>query len=169
MQRIDISEAKAQLPALLDAAINGAEIIITRDDRPLVRLARIDANQKDNGVSGDTAATAPSDLTNTEIEVMAMVGGFLNDNLPDRFCAGRPQFDQENLVWKTPILLSYPILGPLGQVGEITVSADAGEILSFTPLEETRNAANAIIEQYRSTLLSKCTQEGRLSCSPARR
>jgi hypothetical protein len=33
--------------------------------------------------------SAPSDLTDTEIEVMATVGGFLNDHLPDRFCAGR--------------------------------------------------------------------------------
>jgi len=85
---------------------------------------------------------------------MATVGGFLNDNLPDRFCAGRPQFDQETLLWKTPILLSYPILGPLGQVGEITVSADAGKILSFTPLEEMKAAARAIIEQHREEIES---------------
>lgn len=152
MQQIDISEAKTQLPALLDAAINGAEIIITCDDRPLVRLARVDADQKRNGVSGGITASAPSDLTNTEIEVMALVGGFLNDHLPDRFCAGKPQFDQESFVWKTPILLSYPTLGPLGQVGEIAVSADAGKILSFTTLEEMRSAAQAIIEQHREEI-----------------
>ncbi|MCI0393158.1 MAG: type II toxin-antitoxin system Phd/YefM family antitoxin [Acidobacteria bacterium] len=152
MRQIDISEAKAQLPALLDAAINGAEIIITRDDRPLVRLVHIDADQKHNGVSGDITAPAPSDLTNIEIEVMATVGGFLNDHLPDRFCAGRPQFDQDGFVWKTLILLSYPTLGPLGQVGEITVSADASAILSFTPLEEMRSAAQALIEQHREEI-----------------
>jgi len=38
MRQIDISEAKSQLPALLDAAINGAEIIITRI-RPSPRQA----------------------------------------------------------------------------------------------------------------------------------
>jgi antitoxin (DNA-binding transcriptional repressor) of toxin-antitoxin stability system len=154
MQQIDISEAKAQLPALLDAAINGAEIIITRDDRPLVRLAHIDADQKQNGVTGDITAPAPSDLTDTEIEVMATVGGFLNDHLPDRFCAGRPQFYQDGLVWKTPILLSYPTLGPLGQVGEITVSVNASKILSFTPLDEMKAAARAIIEQHREEIES---------------
>ena len=93
-------------------------------------------------------------LTDTEIEVMATVGGFLNDHLPDRFCAGRPQFDQDGLVWKTPILLSYPTLGPLGQVGEITVSVNASEILSFTPLEEMKAAARAIIEQRREEIES---------------
>jgi hypothetical protein len=95
-----------------------------------------------------------SDLTDTEIEVMATVGGFLNDHLPDRFCAGRPQFDQDSLVWKTPILISYPTLGPLGQVGKITVSADAGKIVSFTPLEEMKTAAQAIIELHREEIES---------------
>ncbi len=91
-------------------------------------------------------------MTNTEIEVMATVGGFLNDHLPDRFCAGRPQFDQDNLVWRTPILLTYPTLGSLGQVGEITVSVTAGKILLFTPLEEMKAAARTIIEQHREEI-----------------
>jgi hypothetical protein len=103
---------------------------------------------------GLNTASTPSDLTDTEIEVMATVGGFLNDHLPDRFCAGRPQFDQNALVWKTPILISYPTLGPLGQVGKITVSADAGKIVSFTPLEEMKTAAQAIIEQHREEIES---------------
>jgi hypothetical protein len=101
---------------------------------------------------GLNTASTPSDLTDTEIEVMATVGGFLNDHLPDRFCAGRPQFDQYALVWKTPILISYPTLGQLGQVGKITVSADAGKIVSFTPLEEMKTAALAIIEQHREEI-----------------
>jgi hypothetical protein len=101
---------------------------------------------------GSNTASTPSDLADTEIEVMATVGGFLNDHLPDRFCAGKPQFDQDGLVWKTPILISYPTLGPLGQVGKITVSADAGKIVSFTPLEEMKTAALAIIEQHREEI-----------------
>ena len=41
MPTIDIDEAKAQLPALVDAAARGEEIIIARGDTPLVRLVAI--------------------------------------------------------------------------------------------------------------------------------
>lgn len=37
--QIDIAEAKAHLAELLDEAIQGNEILITRDDKPLVKLS----------------------------------------------------------------------------------------------------------------------------------
>lgn len=41
MQQIELNEAKTQLPELLEAAINGEEIIITEHNQPLIKLARI--------------------------------------------------------------------------------------------------------------------------------
>lgn len=38
MQQIDLAQAQYQLPQLVEAARHGAEIIITQNDAPLVRL-----------------------------------------------------------------------------------------------------------------------------------
>ena len=35
---IDIEKAKASLPDLLDAALHGEEVVLTRDDRPVAKL-----------------------------------------------------------------------------------------------------------------------------------
>ncbi len=39
MQSIDISQAQSLLPQLLDAVLKGEEIIITREDQPVARIA----------------------------------------------------------------------------------------------------------------------------------
>ena len=41
MQRIDIDEANASLSDLLDAAVRGKEIILTRDAKPIARLVAL--------------------------------------------------------------------------------------------------------------------------------
>ena len=41
MQQVSIEEAKASLPDLIDAAVGGEEIVITKDDRQLVRLVPV--------------------------------------------------------------------------------------------------------------------------------
>jgi antitoxin (DNA-binding transcriptional repressor) of toxin-antitoxin stability system len=172
MQQIDISEAKIHLPALLEAAIHGAEIIITENDQPLVRIAHIGAQEPAraqeqasvpegaNGYPKPYANQPVVSLTESELEAMSVAGGFLNDHLPDRFCAGRPQYDQHNHVWRVPILLSYPTLGPLGQAGEITVSSNADQILAFTPVEEMKAAAWAMIEQLSDQRPLRATRAG---------
>jgi antitoxin (DNA-binding transcriptional repressor) of toxin-antitoxin stability system len=144
MQQIDIIDAKTHLPALLDAAIQGAEIIITQDNQPLVRISRVDA--------ADRTRISNPPPTISEIDVMAAAADLLNDHLPDRYCAGAPRFDREKSAWRVPVLLSYPILGSLGQVGEITVSVNADEVLSFTPIEEMKAAGWALIEQNREKI-----------------
>ena len=88
----------------------------------------------------------------TAYQAQAQAGGFLNDCLPDRFCAGRPQFDAEDRVWRVPVLLSYAIIGPVGQVGEVLVSAIAAEVVSATPKDEMMAAAVALYDQYRETI-----------------
>lgn len=41
MQQVNIEEAKAHLPDLIDAAVNGEEVIIAKDEQHLVRLVPI--------------------------------------------------------------------------------------------------------------------------------
>jgi hypothetical protein len=88
----------------------------------------------------------------TAYQAQAQAGGFLNNCLPDRFCAGRPQFDSEEQIWRVPVLLSYAVIGPVGQVGEVLVSATSEEVISATSREEMMAAALALYEQYRETI-----------------
>lgn len=41
MHQINIEEAKSNLPDLIDAAINGEEIVIAKDDQHVVKLVPI--------------------------------------------------------------------------------------------------------------------------------
>ena len=42
MRQVDLSEAEKHLPDLIDAAIKGEEIVITRNAQPAVKLVPID-------------------------------------------------------------------------------------------------------------------------------
>jgi hypothetical protein len=77
---------------------------------------------------------------------------FLSDHLPDRFTAGRPRPDQISSVWRVPVLLAYAIIGPVGQVGEIIISTTSEEIISYTPFEEMKAAAQALYEKHRDEI-----------------
>ncbi len=152
MQQIDISEAKFQLPALLEAAINGAEIIITQNSRPLVRLSRVDANNQIHSGLAPGNGTTTTNPAVSEARAQAAASLFLSDRLPDRISAGAPHLDEPAQVWRVPAILAYPHLGVLGQVGEIVVSAIEEIILSHTPVEEMRKAAWEIIEKHRDVI-----------------
>ncbi len=41
MTQLDIAQAKSSLSQLLDLAINGEEIIITQDDKPVAKISPI--------------------------------------------------------------------------------------------------------------------------------
>ena len=41
MHQINVEEAKSNLPDLIDAAVNGEEIVIAKDDQHIVRLVPI--------------------------------------------------------------------------------------------------------------------------------
>ena len=90
--------------------------------------------------------------TITALEAQAAANLFLSDHLPDRFCADDPRLDEAAQVWRVPVLLAYPIIGPVGQTGEILVSTTSEEIVSYTPLDEMRAAANMLIEQHRDAI-----------------
>lgn len=41
IHQVDLSEARAHLPDLIDAAINGEEVFITKESRPVAKLVPI--------------------------------------------------------------------------------------------------------------------------------
>ena len=93
--------------------------------------------------------TAP---TITALQAQAEANLFLSNHLPDRFMAGPPSLNLVAQVWRVPVLLAYPIIGPVGQTGEILVSMTAEEVVSYTPIEEMKVAARALYAQHRNAI-----------------
>jgi hypothetical protein len=93
-------------------------------------------------------ATATGDFSVTAaFDAEAIAGGYLLDYLPDRFSTGAPRFDKAAGVWRIPVILAYPRIGPVGEVGELTVDDSTKDVISHTPFEEMTTRALAIYEQ----------------------
>jgi hypothetical protein len=93
-------------------------------------------------------STSTGDIYETDaFEAEAIAGGYLLDYLPDRFSTGAPRFDKAVGVWRIPVILAYPRIGPVGEVGELTVGDSAKDVISHTPFEEMTTRALAIYEQ----------------------
>ncbi len=92
---------------------------------------------------------APEDegAKTTAFEAEATAGGFLLERLPDRFSTGAPRFDKAAGVWRVPIILAYPRIGSVGEVGELNIDDSTREVVSQTPIEEMTSRALAIYEQ----------------------
>ena len=90
--------------------------------------------------------------TITALESQAAANLFLSDHLPDRFLASSPKLDAAANAWRVPVLLAYPIIGPVGQTGEILVSATSEEIVSYTPLEDMKATARKLYEENRDAI-----------------
>jgi hypothetical protein len=102
---------------------------------------------------GAGSATTPGTASMiTALEAQAEANLFLSDHLPDRFMAGDPSLDEEAGIWRAPVLLAYAIIGPVGQTGEILVSAASGEVVSYTPLDEMKAAARALYARHREAI-----------------
>jgi antitoxin (DNA-binding transcriptional repressor) of toxin-antitoxin stability system len=43
MHAIDLNKAKTRLPELVESALGGEEVVLTKDDRPVVKLVPITA------------------------------------------------------------------------------------------------------------------------------
>jgi hypothetical protein len=87
----------------------------------------------------------------TALEAQGAANLFLSEHLGDRFLAVRPQL-AEGGAWRVPVVLTYSIIGPVGEVGEIVVSAGSEEIVSHTPIEEMKERARTLHEQHRERL-----------------
>jgi hypothetical protein len=93
--------------------------------------------------------TAP---TVTALEAQGVANLFLSDHLGDRFLAVRPQLDEGGDVWHVSVVLTYAVIGPVGEVGEVVVRANAEEVVSHTPVEEMKERARALYEQRREQI-----------------
>jgi hypothetical protein len=90
--------------------------------------------------------------TITALEAQAKANYFLLTQLGDRLVANDPVLDAGAGLWRVPVLLSYPFLGPLGNVGEILVSTTTAEIVAHSPLAAIKAAAWALYEQHRDEI-----------------
>src|ERR1051325_9212259 len=90
--------------------------------------------------------------TVTALEAQGAANLFLSDHLGDRFLAVRPQLDEGGDVWPLPVVLTYAVLGAIGEVGEVTVNASNEEIVSYTPIEEMKERARALYQQHREQI-----------------
>ena len=88
----------------------------------------------------------------TSLQAQGAVNMFLSDHLPDRFTAGHPAFDHQVNLWRIPVLLTYAVIGSVGQVGEITVGAESENIVSFTPIDEMKKTAQSLYEKHRDEI-----------------
>lgn len=86
------------------------------------------------------------------LEAQGAANLFLSDRLGDRFLVVRPRLDEGGDAWRVPVVLTYASVGPVGEVGEIVVSAGGEEIISHTPIEEMKERARALYEQHRERI-----------------
>ena len=96
----------------------------------------------------------------TAFEAQATANGFLLDHLPDRFCADDPQYNYATRCWVVPVILAYPVIGSIGQVGLLEVSSFSADILSHTPFDEMKAIGKKLYEEHRDALNAAFLQAG---------
>ncbi len=79
-------------------------------------------------------------------QAQAITNLFLSDYMPLRFTADQPHLTQTGDGWEVPIILTYPRIGSLGQVGTVIVSTEIEKILSYTPFEEMKQSGHKLYE-----------------------
>jgi hypothetical protein len=94
----------------------------------------------------------------TAMEAEGVANGFLLDHLPDRFLAIEPRFDSSAPAWRLPVVIAYPFIGPIGEVGEILVSISIEEIVSHTPFDEMMSRARVLYDQHREAIEAAFSQ-----------
>ncbi len=96
----------------------------------------------------------------TAFEAQAAANGFLLDHLPDRYGAYDPQLEPAGQAWRVSVLLTYPFIGSIGEVGEVRVSAFSEDIISFTPLDEMRERARQLYDQHYAAIQAAFSSPG---------
>lgn len=85
----------------------------------------------------------------TAVEATRRVNRFLLDEVSYLLGADQPTLvEVDGLVWRTPVILTYPDRGAVGEVGFVDVDAESGD-LRITPqtAEELRRHARALAER----------------------
>lgn len=94
--------------------------------------------------------TAPPQVT--ALQAQAAANLFLSDRMPDRLTADQPQLSPADDLWHVPVILAYPFIGSIGEVGEILISADSEAVVFHTPLEEMKARAQQLYEAHRDEI-----------------
>lgn len=94
-----------------------------------------------------------SSLTISTVQsARATANDWLLSNLPDRFAAGIPEYDQSLQGWRILVWLSYPKMEPLGPVGELIIDEVSGGVASHTAIGEMKTQALFLYEQHREQI-----------------
>lgn len=94
-----------------------------------------------------------SSLTITTVQAArATANDWLLSNLPDRFAAGIPEYDQRLQGWRISVWLSYPQIDPLGPVGELIIDEASDGVVSHTDIDEMKSRARSLYEQHREQI-----------------
>lgn len=88
----------------------------------------------------------------TALAAQAAANQFLGECLPDRFTADQAERDRTGDVWRVPVILAYPIIGAVGTVGEVLISAETEQVVSSTPLDEMKSRARELYEAHRDEI-----------------
>jgi hypothetical protein len=82
----------------------------------------------------------------TAQQAQAIANQLLSDSLGDRFMADFAERATPENLWRVPVILAYPTLGSLGEVGEIFVSTLSEAIVSHTSFEDMQASAQALYQ-----------------------
>jgi len=88
---------------------------------------------------------------------MTTANQFIVEHLLDRFSAGLPKLmtwkePQLRPLWLVPVLLTYPGIGVVGEVGVIAVDKEHPVVVGQTPTEEMETLARQIYEENRDEI-----------------
>jgi len=107
-----------------------------------------------SSIASDMTPPFAIGLKINEDEAVTEANGFILEHLPDRFCAGIPRLLSfpARTIWATPILLSYPEIGPVGEVGFVAVDAELGNVVGWTPFAEIYKAAEKVYSNQKAQI-----------------
>jgi hypothetical protein len=90
-------------------------------------------------------------LAISEREAVHIAGAWVRRHLPDRLCAGEPVLTPAGDAWRVPVLLAYPFL-LVGEVGEVCIATDSGEIVSHTGVKTMKVTAKRLGTKHRAEI-----------------
>jgi hypothetical protein len=76
----------------------------------------------------------------------SVVNDWLLEVLPDRFLAAEPRMIAAGDIWYVPVVLTYPAIGQVGQVGEVLISAFSAGMISATSPDVMRSQGLKLYE-----------------------
>lgn len=89
---------------------------------------------------------------NTAQQAQATSNDFLSNQIGDRFTADQATLSKTGEVWQVPVILAYPVVGSIGQVGEIKVSTSSNVIVFHTSIEEMKQTGLKLYETHQDEI-----------------